>query len=150
MEYASGGELFDYIVARERLTEQEACRIYLQLLDGIQYLHEVGVAHRDLKPENLLLDKEKNLKIADFGLSNKYQPGELLQTACGSPCYAAPEMIMGHSYNGLAVDLWSSGVSLYAMLVGCLPFEDPDTGILYKKIMMGSYEEPTFLSIDAR
>ena len=95
-------------------------------MDGIEYLHRVGIAHRDLKPENLLLDQENNLKIVDFGLSNKYRPGELLRTACGSPCYAAPEMIIGRSYRGLDVDIWSSGVTLYAMLVGCLPFEDPD------------------------
>jgi len=97
-------------------------------LDGIEYLHKRGIAHRDLKPENLLLDSEKKIiKIVDFGLSNEYKPGETLITACGSPCYAAPEMIAGKRYNGIDVDIWSSGVTLYAMLVGYLPFEDPDT-----------------------
>ena len=110
----------------------------------------MGVAHRDLKPENLLLDKEKRIKIVDFGLSNEYTPGQQLKTACGSPCYAAPEMIAGKPYNGLDVDIWSSGITLYAMLVGYLPFEDEDTGILYKKILLGTYEEPDHLSSSAK
>jgi len=100
-------------------------------------MHSKGIAHRDLKPENLLLDKQKRLKIVDFGLSNSYKEGETLKTACGSPCYAAPEMIAGKRYNGLDVDIWSSGVTLYAMLVGYLPFEDSDTSLLYKKIILG-------------
>lgn len=115
----------------------------------MEFLHQRQIAHRDLKPENLLLDKYKNLKIVDFGLSNTYKPGELLQTACGSPCYAAPEMIAGKRYNGLEVDIWSSGVTLYAMLCGYLPFEDPDTAILYRKILKGDFEIPEFLSSKA-
>ena len=85
------------------------------------------MCHRDLKPENLLLDQDKNLKIVDFGLSNMYTPGNMLKTACGSPCYAAPEMIAGKRYHGLKSDIWSSGVVLYAMVCGFLPFEDPKT-----------------------
>ena len=106
------------------------------------------MCHRDLKPENLLLDENMNIKIVDFGLSNEYKPGETLITACGSPCYAAPEMIAGKRYNGIDVDIWSSGVTLYAMLVGYLPFEDPKTSNLYKKIMAGEYKLPRFLSTD--
>ena len=94
----------------------------------------------------MLLDRHKNLKIVDFGLSNTYQTGETLKTACGSPCYAAPEMIAGKRYNGLEVDIWSSGVTLYAMLCGFLPFEDPDTALLYKKILKGAFELPEFLT----
>jgi 5'-AMP-activated protein kinase catalytic alpha subunit len=90
---------------------------------------------RDLKPENLLLDHSNNVKIVDFGLSNTYKDGETLKTACGSPCYAAPEMIAGKRYNGLEVDIWSSGVVLFAMVCGYLPFEDPNTAKLYKKIL---------------
>ena len=147
MEYASGGELFDFIVSKDRLSEKVACMFYNQILDGIEYLHSRGIAHRDLKPENLLLDAEKkNIKIVDFGLSNEYKPGETLITACGSPCYAAPEMIAGKRYNGIDVDIWSSGVTLYAMLVGYLPFEDPDTVQLYRKIILGDYETPDHLS----
>lgn len=150
MEYAAGGELFDYIVGKDRLSEKEACKFYLQIVNGIEYLHKQGIAHRDLKPENLLLDYEKNLKIVDFGLSNQYKDGETLVTACGSPCYAAPEMIAGKRYKGIDVDIWSSGVTLYAMLVGYLPFEDPNTCLLYKKIILGEYDEPTHLSDKAK
>ena len=84
--------------------------------------------HRDLKPENLLLDYNHNIKIVDFGLSNTYKNGESLKTACGSPCYAAPEMIAGKRYHGIQVDIWSCGVILYALLCGYLPFEDANTG----------------------
>jgi 5'-AMP-activated protein kinase catalytic alpha subunit len=102
------------------------------------------VCHRDLKPENLLLEKHTNsLKIIDFGLSNMYGIGERLKTACGSPCYAAPEMIAGKEYHGLQVDVWSCGVILYAMVCGYLPFEDPDTNKLYSKIMKGEYSIPS-------
>lgn len=146
MEYACGGELFDYIVRKDRLTEKEACSFYTQIVSGIEFLHLKGIAHRDLKPENLLLDIKKNLKIVDFGLSNTYKPGETLKTACGSPCYAAPEMIAGKRYNGIEIDIWSSGVTLYAMLCGFLPFEDPDTALLYKKILKGDFELPNFLT----
>ena len=146
MEYASGGELFDYIVANSRLSELETCKFYQQIISGIEYIHKLGVVHRDLKPENLLLDSNKNIKIVDFGLSNTYKQNELLQTACGSPCYAAPEMIAGHKYSGSRVDLWSSGVILFAMLSGYLPFEDPNTADLYKKILNCEYETPAGVS----
>ncbi|OMJ74403.1 hypothetical protein SteCoe_26659 [Stentor coeruleus] len=150
MEYASGGELFDYIVARSRLDEQEACRFFHQIISGVEYIHKLGIVHRDLKPENLLLDDEKNIKIVDFGLSNTYKDGETLSTACGSPCYAAPEMIAGKKYIGLHVDLWSCGVILFAMICGYLPFEDPNTSILYKKILNCEYEMPEWVSIEGR
>jgi len=149
-EYASGGELFDYIVANKRLKEKEACKFFQQIVSGIEYLHRINVVHRDLKPENLLLDHKKDIKIVDFGLSNTYKSGEKLRTACGSPCYAAPEMIAGRKYNGLQVDIWSSGVVLYALICGYLPFEDPNTANLYKKIMAGEYSVPKFLSVEAR
>ena len=149
MEYAPGGELFEYIVQNSRLEEKEACRFYHQLISGIEYIHSQHVVHRDLKPENLLLDAYKNLKIADFGLGNSYNHQELLRTACGSPCYAAPEMIAGQKYNGLMADIWSSGIVLFAMVCGYLPFEDPDTGVLYQKILEGVYEVPSHLSDDA-
>jgi 5'-AMP-activated protein kinase, catalytic alpha subunit len=110
---------------------------------AVEHLHANGVVHRDLKPENLLLDgRIGHLKIIDFGLSNLYGPGELLETACGSPCYAAPEMIAGKKYKGLQVDIWSCGVILYAMVCGYLPFEDPDTNKLYKKILKCQYTFP--------
>jgi 5'-AMP-activated protein kinase, catalytic alpha subunit len=124
-------------------------RIYQQIIAGIDYIHQSGVCHRDLKPENLLLDYDKTLKIVDFGLSNLYEPPDgLLKTACGSPCYAAPEMIAGKKYRGLKTDIWSAGVILYAMVAGFLPFEDPKTSNLYKKILAGDFKIPKFLSTD--
>lgn len=129
MEYAEGGELFDYIVSKGRLSEREAAFFYYQLIEGIEFLHKHKIAHRDIKPENLLLDKDcKTIKIVDFGLSNIYQDSDgneiLLDTACGSPCYAAPEMVQALAYQGFTVDVWSSGVTLYAMICGYLPFEE--------------------------
>jgi len=150
MEYAPGGELFDYIVANTRLEEQEACKYMQQIISGVEYIHQLKIVHRDLKPENLLLDYNKNLKIVDFGLSNTYSDGELLKTACGSPCYAAPEMIAGKKYSGSKVDIWSCGVIMFALICGFLPFEDPDTAKLYKKILSGEFKIPSFVSSDAK
>ena len=146
MEYIPGKELFDYIINKKHLDEIESCKFYQQILSGIEYLGKTKVAHRDLKPENLLLDSKKNIKIVDFGLSNTYFQDELLSTACGSPCYAAPEMLSGKKYNGINIDIWSSGIVLYAMLCGYLPFEDNDNPKLYKKIIKGVFETPEFLS----
>jgi 5'-AMP-activated protein kinase catalytic alpha subunit len=146
MEYARGGELFEYIVHRKRVREKDACRFMHQILSGIEYLHKLGVCHRDLKPENLLMDEHNNIKIVDFGLSNTYKDNQTLKTACGSPCYAAPEMIAGKRYNGLLSDIWSSGVILFAMVCGYLPFEDPNTNLLYKKIMSADFTIPQYLS----
>jgi len=151
MEYASGGELFDYIVKKRRLQDGEACRFFHQILAGIEYLHKIKVCHRDLKPENLLLDENMNIKIVDFGLSNTYKTEkETLKTACGSPCYASPEMIAGKRYHGLDTDLWSLGVILYAMTVGYLPFEDSDTNKLYKKILSCEYLVPGYVDKQAK
>ena len=149
MEYISGKELFDYIINKKHLDELESCKFYQQIISGIEYLGKTKVAHRDLKPENLLLDSKKNIKIVDFGLSNTYFQDELLSTACGSPCYAAPEMLSGEKYNGINIDIWSSGIVLYAMLCGYLPFEDNNNPKLYKKIIKGDFETPDFLSPSA-
>ncbi len=116
----------------------------------MEYLSKLRIVHRDLKPENLLLDYDKGIKLVDFGLSNTYKQGELLKTACGSPCYAAPEMIAGKRYDGTMVDLWSCGVILFALLAGYLPFEDPNTSNLYKKILSADFEMPGFLSPEAQ
>ena len=144
-EYCSGGELFDYIVSKRKLYEVEACRIYQQLISGLEYLHKQRICHRDLKPENLLFDSKHNLKIADFGLSNDYHKGKL-STPCGSPCYAAPEMVTGRKYSGSSVDIWSSGIVLYTMVCGFLPFEDDNQNILFGKIAKGLFSLPSFLS----
>jgi len=150
MEFVSDGELFDLIVQHQKLKEKTACKYFQELISGINYIHQLGICHRDLKPENLLVDYDKTLKIVDFGLSNFYEKGENLKTACGSPCYAAPEMIAGKRYNGLMSDLWSVGVVLYAMLCGYLPFEDQKTSDLYKKILSADYSLPDFLSAEAQ
>lgn len=127
LEYASGGELFDHIIEHRYLKESEACRLFAQLISGVFYLHSKGIVHRDLKLENLLLDKNKNIIITDFGFANSFRKGgnQLMSTSCGSPCYAAPELVVSDSkYDGRKVDVWSCGVILYAMLAGYLPFDD--------------------------
>ena len=148
MEYARGGELFEHIVTHKRIRENDAKRLMRQILSGVEYLHKLRICHRDLKPENLLLDDYNNIKIVDFGLSNCYKLHEKLQTACGSPCYAAPEMVAGKKYNGLQTDIWSCGVILFAMVCGYLPFEDPKTNLLYKKIINCDYTIPDFVSAE--
>ena len=135
MEFAKCGELFTHIVNNKRLSETEAAIFYTQLIKGLSFIHKHNIVHRDIKPENLLLKENNILTIIDFGLSNQYQPGGLLLTPCGSPCYAAPEMILGRYYSGLMVDIWSSGIVLYAMVCGYLPFEDKNNDKLYKKIL---------------
>jgi serine/threonine protein kinase len=150
MEYASGGELFEYIVNKNKVPEQEACSLFQQIISGVEYIHKLHIVHRDLKPENLLLDEKNSIKIVDFGLSNTYKQDETLKTACGSPCYAAPEMIAGKRYNGLEVDIWSSGVILFAMICGYLPFEDSNTSQLYKKILAGECKYPKTISKKAK
>ncbi|CAL8099703.1 unnamed protein product [Orchesella dallaii] len=148
MEYCQGGELFDYIVQRDRLTEVEGRRIFRQIASAVAYCHQKGVVHRDLKPENILLDSENNVKLIDFGLcANSTNCHKVeLETCCGSPAYAAPELIKGERYIGTQADVWSLGVLLYALLNGFLPFDDANLGILYKKIQIGKYEEPRWLS----
>ena len=145
MEYCEGGELFNYIVKKKRLTEEVACYFFYQIIRGVEYIHSKGIAHRDLKPENLLMDANHEIKIIDFGLSN-YFSGSLLSTPCGSPCYASPEMVSGKKYNGFKIDVWSCGIILYAMLCGYLPFEHKDNTVLYKKIMECKVDYPHHLS----
>lgn len=124
LEYAAGGELFDLIARREKLTEDEARKLFQQIISSIEYSHQDKIAHRDLKPENLLLDENLNIRLIDFGLANIMRDSLALKTACGSPNYAAPEVISGLSYGGSEVDIWSCGVILYAMVCGSLPFDD--------------------------
>jgi 5'-AMP-activated protein kinase catalytic alpha subunit len=150
MEYVSGGELFDCIVSKGRLSEDEARRLFQQIISGVEYCHAHRVVHRDLKPENLLLSEDNSIKIADFGLSNLMRDGEFLRTSCGSPNYAAPEVISGSVYAGPEVDVWSCGVILYALLCGNLPFDDEHIPNLFKKIKNGIYTLPGFLSEGSR
>lgn len=149
MEFAGKGELFDFIVSRNTVDEKQACKFFQQIISGVEYLAALGIVHRDLKPENMLLDFDTGIKLVDFGLSNTYKTGELLKTACGSPCYAAPEMIAGKKYEGVKVDIWSCGVILFALLNGFLPFEDPNTSKLYKKILAADYSISDHVSREA-
>lgn len=150
MEYVNSGELFDYIVEKGRLSEDEARRFFQQIISGVEYCHRNMVVHRDLKPENLLLDSKYNVKIADFGLSNVMRDGHFLKTSCGSPNYAAPEVISGKLYAGPEVDVWSCGVILYALLCGSLPFDDENIPNLFKKIKGAIYTLPSHLSTGSR
>ncbi|CAF3185220.1 unnamed protein product [Rotaria socialis] len=146
MEYVSGGELFEYIVKKGKLTEAEARPFFQQIISGVDYCHRHMVVHRDLKPENLLLDDASHVKIADFGLSNMMKDGELLKTSCGSPNYAAPEVVSGELYAGQEVDIWSCGIILYALLTGTLPFDDDNVQVLFKKIRSGIFPVPDYLN----
>jgi len=150
MEYVDGGELFDYIVSRGKLSDNEARKFFQQIISGVEYCHRFMVVHRDLKPENLLLDSDKHVKIADFGLSNVMHDGSFLKTSCGSPNYAAPEVITGRLYAGPEVDVWSCGVILYALLCGKLPFDEETIPTLFKKIKECSYTIPSHVSDLAR
>ena len=134
MEFVPGGELFDFIVSNGRLSEPRARVMFQQLVSGVEYCHQHMVVHRDLKPENLLLDADQQLRIADFGLSNVMKDGDFFKTSCGSPNYAAPEVISGKLYAGPEVDVWSCGVILYALLCGSLPFDDENIPNLFKKV----------------
>lgn len=144
LEYAAG-ELFDYIVQNGRMKEPEARRFFQQMLCAVEYCHRHKIVHRDLKPENLLLDDNLNVKIADFGLSNIMTDGNFLKTSCGSPNYAAPEVIGGKLYAGPEVDVWSCGVILYVLLVGRLPFDDEHIPSLFAKIARGTYSIPQWM-----
>ncbi|KAM6327883.1 maternal embryonic leucine zipper kinase isoform 5-T7 [Alca torda] len=136
LEYCPGGELFDYIISKDRLSEEEARVFFRQIVSAIAYVHSQGYAHRDLKPENLLIDEEHNLKLIDFGLCAKPKGGldNRLNTFCGSPAYAAPELIQGKAYIGSEADIWSMGVLLYALLCGFLPFDDNSLMAVYRRI----------------
>jgi protein-serine/threonine kinase len=160
LEYASGGELFDHILAHRYLKEKDACRLFSQLISGVWYIHQKKIVHRDLKLENLLLDRHRNVIITDFGFANRFEhkSDELMQTSCGSPCYAAPELVISDGmYVGSAVDVWSCGVILYAMLAGYLPFDDdpanPDgdnINLLYRYIVNTPLSFPEYVSPEAR
>ncbi len=150
-EYVQGKELLEYINKKGKLSENEACKFFHQIISALDYIHKCGIAHRDFKPENIIVTNNNQiLKIIDFGLGNIYEKGQLLKTACGSPCYVPPEMIKEEKYNGALADIWSAGIILYLMLCGKLPFYDDDNQILYEKILEGKYEEPEHLSDKAK
>ncbi|KAI9344407.1 putative serine/threonine-protein kinase MARK2 [Obelidium mucronatum] len=146
MEYASGGELYDYLVVHGKMKEKEARAKFRQILSAVSYCHKKRVIHRDLKAENLLLDSNLDIKIADFGFSNYYDPDGKLDTFCGSPPYAAPELFQGKRYTGPEVDVWSLGVILYVLTTGCLPFDGKNLQEMRESVCRGKYRIPFYLS----
>lgn len=152
MEYCEGGSLLDYVRGKKRLSEAEACAFMHQVLRGLENCHENGVVHRDVKLENLLLDEEARMKIIDFGLSAILQPGRKLRVHCGSPSYAAPEIVSRKLYAGPPVDVWSLGVVLFAMISGYLPFHSQHNNKqeLCGKIVKGHYSAPDYISPEAK
>lgn len=159
LQCATGGELFDYILAHRYLKEKDASRLFAQLISGVHYMHQKHIVHRDLKLENLLLDRHRNVLITDFGFANQFSSpqDDLMSTSCGSPCYAAPELVMNQGvYVGPAVDIWSCGVILFAMLCGYLPYDDdpanPESyniNLLYKYILNTPLIFPDYISDQA-
>ena len=146
MEYLSGGEIFDFLVAHGRMKEKDARRHFRQIIGAVAYCHGLHIIHRDLKAENLLLDENMNVKIADFGFSNQFSPGQKLNTWCGSPPYAAPELFQGKEYSGPEVDIWSLGVVLYVFVCGSLPFDGSNLAKLRARVIAGKFQIPFYMS----
>ncbi|KAL3982674.1 Protein kinase domain family protein [Acanthocheilonema viteae] len=150
LEHVSGGELFDYLVRKGRLMAKEARKFFRQIISALDFCHAHNICHRDLKPENLLLDDRNNIKVADFGMASLQVEGSMLETSCGSPHYACPEVIRGEKYDGRKADIWSCGVILYALLVGALPFDDDNLRNLLEKVKKGVFHIPHFVPSDCQ
>lgn len=149
LEYIEGGELFDYVSMNGPLPEEEAVRLFRQIIAGLSYCHRFNICHRDLKPENILLDANHNIKLADFGMAALQPAGHWLNTSCGSPHYAAPEIIYGRRYRGDKADIWSCGIILYALLTGFLPFDGGDLPNTLRLVKKGEYHLPPWLTVEA-
>ncbi|KTW30651.1 hypothetical protein T552_00367 [Pneumocystis carinii B80] len=150
LEYIEGGELFDYLVRKGRLDESEAVGYFYQIIAGVDYCHRFNICHRDLKPENLLLDKHRNIKIADFGMAALQPLDRMLETSCGSPHYASPEIVAGKIYHGAPSDIWSCGIILFALLTGHLPFDDENVRHLLLKVKAGHFVMPSRISAEGK
>ena len=146
MEYCDGKDIMDYILSKNFLSEFDALKYFQQLINALFYLHSQNIAHRDIKIDNILLDRNKNLKLIDFGLSIKYSNEKLLEQPCGTIVYSAPEILLGQPYHGMLADVWSSGIVLYGMLLGYLPFDDNDDNINKKLIIKGKIDIPEYIN----
>uniref|UniRef100_A0A8C5GWL2 Serine/threonine-protein kinase BRSK2-like n=1 Tax=Gouania willdenowi TaxID=441366 RepID=A0A8C5GWL2_GOUWI len=144
LEHVSGGELFDYLVKKGRLTPKEARKFFRQIISALDFCHSHSICHRDLKPENLLLDEKNNIRIADFGMAS-------LQTVCGVSnhgiCFI---FLQGEKYDGRRADVWSCGVILFALLVGALPFDHDNLRQLLEKVKSGVFHMPHFIPPDCQ
>ncbi|KAI9318650.1 kinase-like domain-containing protein, partial [Dichotomocladium elegans] len=149
MEYIEGGELFEKIKQNHRLEEPLARRWFREIIEAVHYIHQNGIVHRDLKPENVLIDRHHHIRICDFGFGKFCEQHQVLSTYCGSPFYAAPEMVTATPYRGPPVDMWSCGVILYAMLAGTLPFQGEDMPQLFRRINNATYSIPGYVSKEA-
>ncbi|KAJ7892765.1 kinase-like domain-containing protein [Mycena olivaceomarginata] len=147
LEYVEGGELFDFLVNRGRLPAEEAREYFKQIVYGLNYAHTFSIIHRDLKPENILIASLSPplIKIADWGMAAFAPPSLQLETSCGSPHYASPEIVNGERYQGTATDIWSCGVILYALLTGRLPFDDKNVKVLLSKVKSGKFDMPAWI-----
>ncbi|VDP78604.1 unnamed protein product [Echinostoma caproni] len=148
LEYASGGELYEYLFKKGRMTEAVARQTFRQILSAVQYCHQKQIIHRDLKTENLLLDENFNIKLGDFGFANEFHDGVKLNTFCGSPPYAAPELFLGKEYDGPEVDVWSLGVILFKLVSGALPFDGHTLSKLKERVLRGKYRIPFYMSTE--
>lgn len=146
LEYIEGGQLLDYIISHGKLREKLARKFARQIASALDYCHRNSIVHRDLKIENILITKNEEIKIIDFGLSNIYSPGRLLNTFCGSLYFAAPELLQAKHYTGPEVDVWSFGVVLYVLVCGRVPFDDTSLPALHQKIKEGQVDYPDHLS----
>mmetsp|Transcript_8939 Transcript_8939/g.20440 ORF Transcript_8939/g.20440 Transcript_8939/m.20440 type:complete len:652 (-) Transcript_8939:590-2545(-) len=150
MQFSSGGDLCKYVRENRKLSEAESCRLFVQIVQGLEHCHNSGIVHRDVKLDNLLIDENKNIKIVDFGFSVSFKPGQKLKKACGSPSYAAPEIVARKPYNPTSVDIWSLGVVLYAMVCGYFPFQGSSNQELCRRIVKGKFDCPSFMSQDCK
>jgi serine/threonine protein kinase len=147
----AGDELYNYLLKHGALPVEKVQKIFTQLVGAVTYVHNLSCVHRDLKLENILLDKNENVKLCDFGFTREYEgKASYLQTFCGTVCYSAPEMLRGEKYAGEKVDVWSLGVILYALLCGELPFDDDDDDVTRTKILTAEPKWPEHLTEDAR
>jgi serine/threonine protein kinase len=150
MEYCPRGDLYLHVASVSGLQEPHAKRLFYQIASALHYIHERDIAHRDLKPENILLDIDLNAKLADFGLCHNTSPRALLKTPCGSPCYAAPEILLNLEYDGKMADMWSLGVVLYSMVTGSMPWDHTNPIEMYRQIHECQIEIPDYLSLPLR